>query len=790
MKKIITFLITLICLTHTYSQSFTEQIVAKNSDWINPKPIDLNQDGYIDLVSVSRFGEIAYWQKDALMNFTKVTLIDDYNSWTHFDVFDVDGDTDLDIIASGSGITFKVYYNDGNQNFSTSQQISTSSNINHIIAGDFDSDGDGDVIVAGDGLKFLKNETNNSFSETIIDNNVPVLTGNMVANDIDNDGDLDLLISIYSYYQGEKIKCYLNDGNANFTEHVLNTGGAGQKIKVIDFDNDGDKDFLVAGDSGVRLYTNDGNLNFTNSIIIQGSTTLTGLKDIFIVDTENDGDLDILAVYSPIFGDHYLMFYLNDGNDNFSLNTLGDLQGGEYIFAQDLNGSGYSDLIVTSEFMNDPQVHQNLGGNSFNLSILDTSLILPLSFNVGDLNNNGLLDIVTTSKISNNELAIWTNLGNYEFEKQVIDYLIHPVNNGHMAINYAEIIDFNNDGDNDILATSNAVTPVEGAIYLYTSDGVGNFTKSTIAISGEKFHRAFAVDIDNDGDLDIVYSNYSSSGEIKYLQNDGNSTYQTITVANNLNYTKCKGYIDVNNDGYKDLVTNKDLYLQNDGNNNFNQVSLSKTGEFFDVDGDGDYDYISSMYNSASNSFVFSWHENNGSGSFTEHEISNSSSNYGDEFTLQDFDGDGDIDIISTRIFSFWENDGNQSFTETSINTNQGNIANHILSADFNNNGKIDILTSFNKYPFTIWENTTALSVNDFETDKSLVKIYPNPTTNYINIQSNFDINSVEVYSLQGQKVLLVENQKTINISSLSKGIYFLKVKTVNGEITKKIIKQ
>lgn len=789
MKKVVTTLALIIGIINAYSQSFTEQIVAKNSDWINPKPIDLNQDGYIDLVSVSRFGEIAYWQKDALMNFTKITLNDDYNSWNHFDVFDIDGDTDLDIIASGSGITFKIYYNDGNQNFSTSQQISTSSNINHIIAGDFDSDGDGDVIVAGNGLKLLKNETNNSFSETIIDNNIPVLTGNMVANDIDNDGDLDLLISINSFYQGNKIKCYLNDGNANFTEHVINYTLANQKIKVLDYDNDGDKDFFVVRNFSIVLFTNDGNLNFSNTIL--NNVTLEGIKDAYIVDSENDGDFDIVAVFSPTFGDHYLMFYLNDGNDNFSLNTLGDLQGGEYVFAQDLNGSGYSDLIVTSEFMNDPQVHQNLGGNSFNLSILDTSLILPLSFNVGDLNNNGLLDIVTTSEISNNELAIWTNLGNYEFEKQVIDYLIHPIYGAHMPINYAEIIDFNNDGYNDILATSNEVAPVEGLIFLYISDGIGNFTKSTIDISGEKFYRAFTVDIDNDGDLDIVYSNYSSSGEIKYLQNDGNFNYQVITVENNLNYTKCKGYIDVNNDGYKDLVTNKNLYLQNDGNNNFNQISLSKAGEFFDVDGDGDYDYISSMYNSASNSFVFSWHENNGSGSFTEHEISNSSSsNYGDVITLQDFDADGDVDIVTTRIFSFWENDGNQSFTETSINTNQGNIANHILSADFNNNGKIDILTSFNKYPFTIWENTTALSVNDFETDKSLVKIYPNPTTNYINIQSNFDINSVEVYSLQGQKVLLVENQKTINISSLSKGIYFLKVKTVNGEITKKIIKQ
>lgn len=83
--------------------------------------------------------------------------------------------------------------------------------------------------------------------------------------------------------------------------------------------------------------------------------------------------------------------------------------------------------------------------------------------------------------------------------------------------------------------------------------------------------------------------------------------------------------------------------------------------------------------------------------------------------------------------------------------------------------------------------NCSTLSVNEFTLET--VKLHPNPTTDFINIQSNFDINSVEIYSLHGQKVLAIENKKTIDISSLSKGIYFLKVKTVKGEITKKVVK-
>ncbi|MFV0573749.1 MAG: T9SS type A sorting domain-containing protein [Xanthomarina gelatinilytica] len=88
-----------------------------------------------------------------------------------------------------------------------------------------------------------------------------------------------------------------------------------------------------------------------------------------------------------------------------------------------------------------------------------------------------------------------------------------------------------------------------------------------------------------------------------------------------------------------------------------------------------------------------------------------------------------------------------------------------------------------------IVNGSCSLSIEEFESDID-VSIYPNPTTDFINIQANFDINSVEIYSLHGQKVLAIENQKTINISLLPEGIYFLKVKTEKSTVTKKIIKK
>lgn len=107
-------------------------------------------------------------------------------------------------------------------------------------------------------------------------------------------------------------------------------------------------------------------------------------------------------------------------------------------------------------------------------------------------------------------------------------------------------------------------------------------------------------------------------------------------------------------------------------------------------------------------------------------------------------------------------------------------------------NSSFNILYTFNsdfESTYSVIDlNDSSLSTEEFESDVD-ISIHPNPTTDFINIQANFDINLVEIYSLHGQKVLLVENKKRIDISSLSEGIYFLKLKTVKGEITKKVIK-
>lgn len=81
----------------------------------------------------------------------------------------------------------------------------------------------------------------------------------------------------------------------------------------------------------------------------------------------------------------------------------------------------------------------------------------------------------------------------------------------------------------------------------------------------------------------------------------------------------------------------------------------------------------------------------------------------------------------------------------------------------------------------------SSLSTNDevFEN----IKIYPNPTTDFINIKTNDPITKVELYSLQGQKVNTPFSNNTVDVQNIASGIYFLKLRTSKGEVTKKVIK-
>ena len=79
--------------------------------------------------------------------------------------------------------------------------------------------------------------------------------------------------------------------------------------------------------------------------------------------------------------------------------------------------------------------------------------------------------------------------------------------------------------------------------------------------------------------------------------------------------------------------------------------------------------------------------------------------------------------------------------------------------------------------------------------NENIIKIYPNPANQIVNINSLNKIEDINIYSVIGQKVLSFNNLNTvnyeINIRNLIKGIYFIEIKDINNnKILNKLIKE
>lgn len=86
---------------------------------------------------------------------------------------------------------------------------------------------------------------------------------------------------------------------------------------------------------------------------------------------------------------------------------------------------------------------------------------------------------------------------------------------------------------------------------------------------------------------------------------------------------------------------------------------------------------------------------------------------------------------------------------------------------------------------------TSATGINKIFSPEDL-KLFPNPTTNSINITvpNPNEKYEIEIHSPQGQLILKTSTSRTIDIEHLPKGIYFLTVNQNNKIVTKKIVKQ
>lgn len=88
------------------------------------------------------------------------------------------------------------------------------------------------------------------------------------------------------------------------------------------------------------------------------------------------------------------------------------------------------------------------------------------------------------------------------------------------------------------------------------------------------------------------------------------------------------------------------------------------------------------------------------------------------------------------------------------------------------------------------FEKQVSLSSSDISNEKN-IQIYPNPVKDILNFTSDEKIRRVEILSMDGKNVLnkSMNDERKLNVQSLSKGLYLIKITTVKESKTIKFIK-
>ncbi len=340
-------------------------------------------------------------------------------------------------------------------------------------------------------------------------------TGGHAAAFADVDGDMrpDLYHTMLFSTQMRDL-FFLNKGGNTFANEGVARGiddfdGGSHGAIFADLDNDGDFD-LYNGTTGLdgapeinNIYENDGSGFFTDITATIGTQVRAEpTRGVVAFDMDKDGDLDLLAITNFQGSDdppgERNEIYRNDGGMQFTEITSGALYGapaGQGATDTDYDGDGDIDIIAGNR-TGDLNILRNNGQGDF-------TLITPSAIGInhrgregatlGDINNDGHLDLLLS-----------------DFDDQQGFALEHLyINDGDATFTFSRTFtetggfmgafgDLDNDGDLDIIFAGDETS--------YLNDGAGNFSPGpTVPVNGIDDPRAVALaDIDDDGDLDFA----------------------------------------------------------------------------------------------------------------------------------------------------------------------------------------------------------------------------------------------------------------------------------------------
>ncbi|MDX2367773.1 MAG: VCBS repeat-containing protein [Colwellia sp.] len=288
----------------------------------------------------------------------------------------------------------------------------------------------------------------------------------------------------------------LSQNEQGWQEKVLANIQVPSHTEVVDYDQDGDKDIIIAAlgsmapsealTGKIMLLRRSDSGTYTQEIILENVGRITDARP---VDLDNDGDLDIAVA---VFG----------GGNVGEIAWLENTGDGKHLKHDIIKASG-----------------------ALNVSIVD-------------LNNDGKMDIVSLIAQEYEMVFALINQGAGKFKQVALAEAPHPM----FGSTGLKIVDLDGDKDSDILFTNGdahdlhmAPKPYHGVQWLenkgnlnFQYHDIGRFYGAATAVAG---------DMDNDGDLDVVAGSWNNDWQdnkrqsLVWFENDGKQNFTRQNIA-------------------------------------------------------------------------------------------------------------------------------------------------------------------------------------------------------------------------------------------------------------------
>lgn len=383
----------------------------------------------------------------------------------------------------------------------------------------------------------------------------------LAAADFNADGRTDLAVALYGLNgNGTQIAWLMNNGAGGFAPaQRITVGSAPYKLAAGDLDGDGRPDLVVARDyESVTVLHNTGS-GFAPPVTYPALSyfNFDFFATVELCDVDRDGDLDILysASLTSVNQQTAIALLRNHGDGTFgpaeALFTTIDAGGAVDIAAGDIDGDGWPDILGATG------AHWNLwrgdGQGGFFAPELMGATETPIAIELADMDGDGVVDPVVVGRESL-EVAVYRNPGDGDFATpqpiQAVPSSALPADSRGMDIG-----DVDGDGKLDVAIAYEAFAAGTSGIAILHGTGAGQFSAPVAYPAPKDAIYAKLADLDGDGHPDLLWADDAPTYDVKTRMNLGNGLFGSVQ---NWPMNTCGNgevaAIDVDNDGDLDIV--------------------------------------------------------------------------------------------------------------------------------------------------------------------------------------------------------------------------------------------